>query len=206
MLAIGHGPESPGRAGGHLRTSDPGPSPLRQLFEHTDPRTRAKVAWEGWSTPQDLDPSTSSRDSSSTPRSFRPVPETPWTTGGTRWPSRMGPSPPGQLVNHSGPRTWTRVPGTASRARRPSNPGPSHPGQLVDIAVPPTRARVPWYIWSNRGSSEPSVSCPGGLVHPTGRQTSARVDRDSRSTMLALGPSPIRPGQQVDTVVPRTWV
>ena len=164
------------------------PSRLEYLVDPTRPRVQSQVARDSWSTP----------------RALRPVPESPGTPVRHLSPSDQGPRCPGQLVDPAGHQAWARVawdtwstacPRTHSQVARDSwttpwglGPCPSHPGQLVDPVGLRTLAGVAWDRWSTPCALGPEPESPG------------RVGRH-------LGPAgtcPSRPGLLVDPCGPRT--
>ena len=126
------------------------------------PTTRARVAQECWSSPEDLGTGH----------------ESPGLGGRHRGLRDTGPSGPGMLVDTAGPGTWSRVardswltpralgtrpesPGSACRTHGLSEPGSSPPGQLVDTAGPRTRARVARECTSTVQDLGPRPESPG---------------------------------------------
>ena len=154
-----------------------------------------------------------------TPRALGPWPESAGTAGQPRSAPGMGPSRPGELVDHAGTWTWAQgardgwsTPGALDRVRvtleswwtpRELRPGPKSPGTAG-------RASETW---------DKGPSAPGQLVEPAAHWTRARVTWESWSTPRALRPwsqsprtagrhrGPLepglrRPGQVVDLAVP----
>ena len=104
---------------------------------------QARVTWGNWTTPW----------------AHGPTHESPGSTCRPRGPSDPGPSRPGELVDHAGPRTIAREardiwstprdlgpqresPSRAGRHRGPSDTGLSRPGELVETTGYHSRARV----------------------------------------------------------------
>ena len=135
------------------------------VLDTTGTRTRARVAWDIWSTPQAIG---AVRDSSGTAGPHRrPSDTSPSRPGELVDPTapRTCPESPREMVNPAGPRNralvaWDRwsIPralgqgpeshGTDGRPRGSLDINPSCPGVLVDTAGPRTRVRVAWDIWS----------------------------------------------------------
>ena len=192
LLALGHGPDSPGTACRHHgpsvpalvarnswstpRPSDPDPTRPGERFDPAGPRSRAGVARNIWFTLRGLGHG----------------PDSPGTPARTRGTSDLNSSHLGELVDTTGPRPRARVPRDswsttdawstqlalglkhewpvrAGRPRWPFETGASHLGELVDPTGPWKRARVP------RESSSTE-----------GPRTSTRVARDSWLTTRAL--------------------
>ena len=65
----------------------------------------------------------------------------------------MGPSPQGQLVNPSGPLTWTRVPWDTWSNQRALGHKRKSLGGLVDPAGAQSRVGITGNIWLTHGAS-----------------------------------------------------
>ena len=115
-------PESPERAGRPRGPLDPSLCCPGQLVNPAGLRTQDRIPQESRLTPGHSDTTTrrpgqlvepagrrtmarGARAIGSTPRSFRPAPESPRTAGRSCRPSNPGHSRPGQLVNSTGHRT-----------------------------------------------------------------------------------------------------
>ena len=81
-----------------------------QLVDTAGPRTHAPGAGTAGRPHRTSDPSSSVPQHWLILQTLGPGPLMPGKTGGHHGPSGTGPSPLGQLVDHSGPRTWARVP------------------------------------------------------------------------------------------------
>ena len=92
-------------------------------------------------------------------------------TWSTPWPSDLGRSRPGHLIDTVGPQTRALVPGTAGRPPGPSDPGPRGPGELADPAGTRTWDHVARDIWSTPRALGPKRESPRtahGHCRPSG--------------------------------------
>ena len=190
-------------------------------MDHAGHRTRGRVTWESWSTPQALGPE---RESPGRAGRHRGMSESGASLPGQLVDTAdLDPclSRPGQLVDHEGPQngalitreSWSSMQnlrhgpellGKPCRRRGPSYLGPTRPGQLVDPGGNSDHARV-----ASEGSSTPRAlrtvpSPPGQMVDTAGPRTRARIDHGTWSTPRAPGHGPDCPGELVYPAVPRT--
>ena len=205
LRALGHVPKSPGTPGRPRRTSNPSPSPLRELVIPTVHRTRDRFNQYSWSTPGYLDAAPSRPGGlveSTDPGTQR---ESPGSAGQHCGPSDQGPSHPGQEVDPAGPQPRGRVvqdscstprahqqrpdsPGSAGRHCGPSDGGQGHKGLLVDTTGTWTLARVTWDSWSTLKALGQGPESPGRAGRLCGH----------------LDMVPNRPGKLVDPAGPET--
>ena len=180
-----HQPESPGSPGRPCGPLDQGPSHQRHKFDLADPRTRARVTRECWSTPRALGskrvlpgiagrthgPSDLGRvagDNWWTPLALGHRPESPGTDGRTLRPSYLSPSPPGQPVEPAGSLAWPRValdPWSTPRSIRPEPELPRRAAQPSGISG--KGPRRPGQLVKS-GTSDQNLNRPGVLVDTVG--------------------------------------
>ena len=197
--ALGHGLESPGKAGRHRGPSGQVPSLPGQLVDTSGPREKAQVSRDSWSIPRGLGYSPELPGRAGQNREPSTLTEWLGTAGRPHSPSDTSMSHPGQLVDPAGYQTWARVAWKAGRHRGPSDQVPSHPEQLVDPAGLRALARVTqncrstsqalrrepessWMAGRTRGPSDTSARRPGKLFHTAGPRAQSTVTRDSWST------------------------
>lgn len=210
LMAFGHGPASPERAGRHCGTSVPGQGPPGHLVNAAGTHAQARFARKSRSTKRALGPECESPGWWSYQTALRHGPESHRTAVRPRWASDPTASHAGDLVDTAGVRTWARVardtwstlqglrqrPEWSGRAGRPSgrsDMGPSRLGELVDTTGPRTWDRVARERWSTRGTSDLGLRPPGQLDATASPLNRVRVTRKSGSTPRALGYTPETP-------------
>ena len=140
-------------------------------------RTQGRVATESWSTPRD----------------FRPGPETPGTTGGPRLPSGLGLSPPGQLVDPAGPRTQARLAWDSWSTQRDIGDGPKSPGTGGRPRDLGPERDLPGRAGRPLRPSDTGPIAMGQLVQLMEPRTIAQVVLEGWWKPRALGPGPETP-------------
>ena len=152
LLALGHKPESPRRAGrppGHSDTITRRPG---QLVDPAESQSLTRVT----------------RENSSILWALGEGHESPGTVVIYCGPTGTGPILPGQLVDTAGLRTQTRV--TRDRCSTPgaSDLGPSRPGILVATPGPCSLSQVSWERWSTTRNLGPGPRSPVTAGRPRG--------------------------------------
>ena len=186
--ALGHGLESPGKAGRPRRPSDQVPSLPGQLVDTSGPREKAQVSRDSWSTPRGLGYS----------------PELPGRAGRPNGPSGKGPSLAGCLVDTAVRPTRARVARDSCSTTWALGPRPESPGTAGQnpraLGPRPESCKT---AGRPRGSLGTVPSLPGQLVDPASPRTRARVSRERSSTPGALGPKREAPRTAVQHPGPR---
>ena len=179
-----------------------------------EPRTRARVTQDCWSTLRALGPKHESQGKLVDPVGLQERARASGTAFRARRPSEPNPSQPGQLVDPAGLRTEAPVPRdiwstprglgngpesprTAVRPRGLSDIGPSRPGRLFDTPLRPTRAQVPRDSWSTLEDIRHRPESTGRFGRHRGPSGPARVARERLWNPRALGHGPDVPGTAV---------
>lgn len=197
----------PQDTGRHQGLSDPGPSRPGQLVEHAGLWTRAQNVRDIWWNPRAIGPGPKWRGTVGRPcwpldlgpshagqllnpmgiRARVRVAQDTWSTVGPQTRTRVAPE------IWSTPRALGQGPeslGTAGRSWGHSDPIASPPGHWSTPKSFGPGPQSSGTAGRNRWPLDPGLKRAGYLVVPAGHRTRARVARDSRSTPLALQPSP----------------